>query len=660
MLKRLFTFSLCVMIFLQSSAWARDAQVELQETVTSEQKMKVIQLSKNLFDNSAFGQYLIRRMLKNKFASVGRYETAKQTLGDVKSSKAVAIGKMALGVSVNQVHSQAVNLVQSGLTAAIIMGAMALDSDTGCAAMKLRDMKCEFGSNFEELMKHMFSSGEFYAGMGVSMTLAPAAISLFNMTIKSVLENKEALGFAKNLMISGVHSLIMFVGFTFASQMWKEAVQYLSEDEKIIAQTVMGRVMTGQATGTDKVVLEKIKSNLTMILYESPELRNLLVYNWWRFEVATSKGMAALATMTPMMMYTLHVTKQTGKFGPKAFLITLALGTASGLLMSQLPEETYRQMTVYIQNLRAKVPTVSLFPNETELRRILKYYQDVYNFQVAAGIDVTRTADRSNVVKPTDTMNNRYVQEFKKFLEKRKAIRENYATITYEKIHEASQALFFAKQNKIVAEVALKDVELKSALANALSIDSDGRFTYANDTGCKNTYYIFPAIKNCSPRVGDYQRQVIENSTKQIPYLKTFIVEEIKRLEEFYQKEINLFQSTAAQYKDVADFEIVSSLLDEKDKMEKILSMNDAILKATLNMDRIHVPLKNVYEVQTSPHNEVTRRQAMDQAKAEMMATMTDKQKLDMAYLAASEKIITMLRDYTYTEELILKVDSGN
>ena len=573
--KRVFNLALCFILSLSTMARAEQLSLSLPEPTPMEQQA-VINKSEYLFKKGGLAQYYLKR--------------AK-----------IAAGQFTL----NRAHSAAIGGVQTVLVGGMSM--LMISMQITCEQKKIKNEKDCLNSdvilnNFGVAAKYMVSSGEFYAGTTSGSIASMLVIDVVNYLLK----NAGALSFLKKFLVGAVQSTAMFLGFSFGMQLWKESMVFLTEEEKALAHGLIPRLALSPFNGgegqhelsaNDEALFKKIVGIMTEILFSAPELRSMVIYNWWRLEVMTGKGAAAIASAIPAFMYMLHGMRTGASMGPKGFIIGGALGLMGGVAAALLPEEYTRVITLNMQEIRSWSKEQNMYVNAQELRRILQYYD--------------HTKDSYGMVedKFKDQMRAR---EFNKLLNQRSQIRDYFGTIVYERVFDAQTLIDDVEQNMLIARKILSDLELRDALARSLSVGPDGKFIYA-DAETEAKYGTYAMAKE-----GEYQRQIILMAQPKVVELKNLIKKEISSIYEFYDKESNVMGELSLGYYGKAPASLVLDISNESAKAKELKDRNKNIIYAF---------------VIDNPKNKA----------------------LHLAYLKAASDHVTLFRNHTYTENLLLQ-----
>lgn len=452
-------------------------------------------------------------------------------------------GTISKEFALNRAHSAAIGGVQTVLVGGVSM--LLISTQIACEQKKIKNEQDCLNSdvvlrNFAVAAEYMAASGEFYSGIlggGIAATLVIDAVNY-------LLKNAQGVGFLKSFLIGAVQSTVMFFGFSFGMQLWKESMNYLTDEDRVLAHGLLPRLALEplnsnfnqlELSANDRELFNKIVKIMTELLFKSPELREMVIYNWWRLEVATGRGVITVASAMPAFMYMLHGMRTGSAMGPKGLVIGGALGLLGGLAAAFVPEEYARTITLGIQNLRSWNRESNLYVNGTELKRILDYYQ------------------KDALVNYTDESKNKYREkDFTGFLANRSALRNDFGTVVYERVFSAQTLIDELERNQLIAKTILSDLELRNSLAQSLAVNKEG----------------------------EYQRELLRLTPLKITELKDFIKKEITVIYDFYNKESTVLGDLSVRYYGVASPSLILDLSNESAKAKELRDKNKNIIYA--------------------------------------------------------------------------------
>ncbi|MFH1263922.1 MAG: hypothetical protein V1495_10840 [Pseudomonadota bacterium] len=127
--------------------------------------------------------------------------------------------------------------------------------------------------------------------------------------LRVLMSNGAARGIFRNLLASGIQSIIIFVGWDLGIELWEEARGMLTdlEDYKISEGMWTGAIATAGSlfvkhpppyVQRKRRVFLQILSNIGVILSNDEGRRNQWIYNTWRLKTATGEFVTMVAAMT--------------------------------------------------------------------------------------------------------------------------------------------------------------------------------------------------------------------------------------------------------------------------------------------------------------------------------------------------------------------------
>lgn len=572
MFKRLFSFFLSLVF---SATAAARTETIVEPFPIFEQKQQVVELKKDLFLDNGISQFFIKKALKAQLympTAIGTKNTLSKT-GSV-------VGHFALNTGMNM----GISGLQSTLIGAATI--LAVATMMNCEEKKIRSqegcLKPEvIAQNFAVASKFMLTNNEFLTGMISGFASGPA-LTIINYLIKDA----AGIRLFHRFLISGVQSIVAFLGFSFGMQLWKEAVHLLPKEDQEHSEGLIARVITNPAgiSEQDSKLFKDISKIMTLILYKAPELRELLIYNWWRLEISSGKGVSAIASMIPAMMYGIQGAgsgaKAGARSGPATLLIMSALGFAGGLAAALIPQETLREMTLVSQNLRNSGYKMDFLKSNDKFEQLFRAY--------------ARDPEGKGLfgqAKP-DVVLKKRLEIFKSLLDERQNLRENFGTIVYEKVYDAQILKDQILKSVYTAKVTIDDAEMREALRRSFAINQEGKFTFAEASAekpeChqaplmmvkpqanKNVLSITPFI--CTRNDEDdlwYQKNIVAKGKVLAEELTDFIAEQIVVLNKFYDKESSMLEKLHIDNYEALPLEINTLIESERRRVKLVRSMN--------------------------------------------------------------------------------------
>ena len=225
-------------------------------------------------------------------------------------------------------------------------------------------------------------------------------------TLLSLLTSPTAREAFRTLLRTGALSLISFIGWEFASQLWEEAVYMLDENEIGVAQRL--HLHQFFSSSADRAIVSKIAVNIAQILtFQRPDVLRSLAYNLWRLHYGTGDFWTMVGVMTAAGFVTGSVVPLVGNV--TGFFIGFGVGVGAGWASLYIPEEYKDRITQSWRNRRAGTNRALLSTNLADLKRV------VFNLQNRnyVGDDI-------------------YNQEFVKLLKQRMSAREDLVTVYLE------------------------------------------------------------------------------------------------------------------------------------------------------------------------------------------------------------------------------------
>jgi hypothetical protein len=213
----------------------------------------------------------------------------------------------------------------------------------------------KISAEIAEAAQQILSSGQIWsslAGASVAMGISQKPLQILNKLIA----NSTSHRLLKNLLQSGMATLITFVGWEIGGQLYTEAT-YLLEDPEDFARSkdLMPILLNSLKQGTfsqspsnekDWLLLRKIFSNMMSILVYDHDLRNLWLYNAWRMKIATGEFVTLVSAMVGASALGSTI------FPGAGTIAGLMFGLAGGVLSLFIPENIKEGISEKIQSAR--------------------------------------------------------------------------------------------------------------------------------------------------------------------------------------------------------------------------------------------------------------------------------------------------------------------
>lgn len=604
--KRILNLFLCF-VLSSTQVWAKETQYSFNfPEPTPKEARQIVEMADDAFQKGGLTRYLLNKAAKGS-----------KIFDEKIAPKAIKLGGATGRFAIHGAQSAAIGALQGAVIGSASILAMAVAVDCNQKKILNQDDCLNTGvvsDNFEIAAKFLLSSGEFYAaGAGGAITMAPVGLAT-----KYLVQNSVANNFFKLSTITAATAILLHFGSTFLMQLYRLSEHSLTEKEKALAHGLIPRLVSNRISGAtgqikmneqDELLFQKIVGNMNHILYEAPELRAMVIDQWWRLEVASGRGIVTVATMLPAFYYMLKGMISGSKAGmAMGMLIGGAFGLLGGVTMALLPEEYLREVSLVSQGLRTFTESSRLNVNESELRRLLSYFQK--DLAVEKIVGTLPGIERKNTEREI---------EFKNYLGQRKSLRNAFGTIVYEKVYDAQNLINETERNMHIARGVLADEELLSALTKALSVNSEGKFTYGEENG--------PGIK-LTIKDTKLQKEILSKGPYYINDLRIFIAGEIKRFYSFYQKEEKYLSDLNQRSSGYAPASLFLELENEKATVALLRDKNRDVLFGVL----ADIDPTQCYEISNKRHR--------------------------IEYAKASSDFISLFRTYAYSENTLLDLSA--
>lgn len=241
------------------------------------------------------------------------------------------------------------------------------------------------GMIFDKLINDM----ELVSGMaGASATTLGLSKPLAEM--QAIIQSQVSKEFFRQLLVSGAMSFVTFVGWEAGSQLWKEAVNQVSDSEYSRAEKlrffdVLGALIPEKSIEVKgssfrelenssmarydqvrkqqdlKLFFKVLWKGFEILSFQKPDLTGEWIYNTWRNRIATGEFLTLVTGM--VTGGTVAGSLVPGAGNVAGFFLGLAGGVAGGILTIAIPESWKHPITKSIRNQRLSYN-----------KRALKYY----------------------------------------------------------------------------------------------------------------------------------------------------------------------------------------------------------------------------------------------------------------------------------------------
>lgn len=273
---------------------------------------------------AVLGQYgvnLVKRRARNPLVEVSK--SSLKVMGH--QAQTILLIMMLSGVDMVRSHFEQANILRSEID------------------------KEQLFEHIGEVAEIILNSGEIWssiAGAGATSLALSRPIGVINQLIS----NSESRAIFKNLLISGIGTLITFVGWELGGELYEEARE-LIEDEDAYAQaeslgSLLRMSLRKGSNSREWKVLKLVFSNMFKILWENEKLRKRWLYNTWRFRVGTGE----FTTLVLSMVTASGV--GTTLFPGAGTIVGMMFGLTGGVLSMFIPEEIKDDITDLIKDGR--------------------------------------------------------------------------------------------------------------------------------------------------------------------------------------------------------------------------------------------------------------------------------------------------------------------
>lgn len=612
--KKVFSLILCASIGLNAGARI-EAPSEHLTPVTAEERIEVLRFRDYLFKNSGLSQYFIKK------AHLAKLSLPQSNAPEnFKTSALRKANHFAMSFGVNGLQSVLVGaMTLLAASAAMNCQQMALRNQDDCMKWSVLEKNSGMALDF------MISSSEFYAGMIGAFSSTPLMMAMMYL-----IKSPQGLSVFKKIVISGAQSILIYMGMSFCIQFWKESVVMFSpEDQEIAHKLIYEKISHGVALKSldpkSQEVFHKITSIMVEILFNAPELREKAIYNWWRLEMASGKGVNGIASMIPAMYYGLKGTtagvKQGWKGGVVSFLIMGALGFLGGFASALVPQSILRKTTLVMQHFRGTDLKAEAFYNEYDIDNLLGRYASNPSGKAAF---LSNKSEEEKIAENKKETKEKLIS----YLSNRKKIRNKMISISYEKIYDAQMLIEEHERTTYIASTVLIDEQIKKDLVTHVAIGEDGHMTYvesdqkqidkklaeADHQRCAMMTALseIPYLCEWEPKIEDgyYQRAQLQSAQAGITELRAFIKEESSKINKFYFNEYKRLNNIKFKYGKKLPLDIILLLDDAEDDMALLQKYNKGIISGLLTEE-------------------------------------------DSAYVNASTDLVNLQRDQSYDEDLL-------
>lgn len=314
---------------------------------------------------------------------------------------------------------------------------------------------------------------ELYSGMvGASVAAAPLAKAFQELRV--VLENKISRRLFVEFIHSGAVSFVTFVGWEASSQLWKEAIFHLPENQISAAESLRFMdLMTGRASKEHRTVFTNILKNVFHIFtLERPDQARDWIYNTWRLRLATGEFLTLVTGMVGGSVAAGSLLAP-GAGTLAGFFVGSLGGLIGGGLTLLLPEELKASMTKGVRNVRSGY-------NQGVLLTYDKYIFEVgRNFQ----------SNRQMRMLPASYQTEGRMQTVTWALQQKRHHRNKALTAMFEEIYDSKVK---SQEAMMIAAMALE----KAQNSNASNADDLNQITTLMEESAEAAKFNQEKIKN--------------------------------------------------------------------------------------------------------------------------------------------------------------------
>ena len=367
--------------------------------------------------------------------------------------------------------------------------------------------------NSTSVVEIAFCSGEFMLGLLAGGTFVTSSF-LSKIVLKILLKNP--IGRTPLLQMIGALAspALMMASATAASVLWTDAVKIQPEKENVErSKGILGRALIARASGhwqdfansPDGAILNSILENMSKIAKSDSKLRNLWLYNTYRFGLLRGETLSALIACVitkasqALVGTALVATGATGGLATPvaAFLIAGAVGVSSmsAMLSGGFPQAVTEQF----QNFRGFVDDNYVRADRLKIRRnFLMFTPD--RFPLAAS------------EKYTGYYNARLNEDLTSLTHSR----NDWMNVMVEKFYEMLNTAQLTKIKIASAELAIKTADLQRNLfvdAGGQVLDfatARARTCLDGRVDCDIPAYQLKALEKLKPKVIQMDNQLAD------------------------------------------------------------------------------------------------------------------------------------------------------
>lgn len=207
-------------------------------------------------------------------------------------------------------------------------------------------------------------------GIGI-ISQKPAA------ALNEVLKNKVARPIFVNLIQSGIMSLIYFVGFQAAAQLWRDARLMLDpkdydKSERIWSMGFQGLIdaANSKSTTDEARITRQMIGNVAKILFVDDELRENWFYNTWRLAIATGRFVTLVTGIITATTIGTTIFPGAGTILGFMFALTGAVAAAA------LPASFTEKVTFKLKDARIAVGKFEAHQINWQLKNLIDAYSN--------------------------------------------------------------------------------------------------------------------------------------------------------------------------------------------------------------------------------------------------------------------------------------------